>query len=201
MNPALLFKVSATSAVLAVAIFVLGCVNNSPVESAFVDVGINTVILELTNVESGEPTTYQWQVTDGELQVDRVNLVAGVNYAGEVSFLDTLGVDLTNDIAQSPEEFLVSYGLLGGLIDSLIFNITDMESDYVGGNQNGNNLNVGLKFYMTFFATITSNAELRVTLNHYDRITKNDTNAGDDIFIAVGFPVTIEIDEEEPTDP
>lgn len=172
----------------------LGCVGDGSTLPSFVDQGISKVVVELTNTTTGEPTTYEWELISGmngpELAIDTLMFADSVIYNGEVSFLDTLGADLSSQIEQNPEEFQIFYSFLSN-VDSVSFVITDKESDYPGGNQTGNDLKVGQKFEMTVFAHNGGRGQLVVTLSHYTRVVKTGSNRGDDVFTEVVFPLTV----------
>ena len=135
----------------------LGCVGDGSIRPSFVDQGISKVVVELTNTTTGELTAYEWKlisdINGPALAIDTLMFADSVIYDGEVSFLDTLGADLSSQIEQNPEEFQIFYSFLSNVaVDSISFVITDKESDYPGGNQTGNDLKVGQKFEMALFA-------------------------------------------------
>ncbi len=182
----------------------LGCVGDGSTLPSFVDQGISKVILELTNTTTGEPTAFEWELISGingsELAIDTLMFADSVIYNCEVSFLDTLGADLSSQIEQNPEEFQIFYSFASN-VDSVSFEITDKESDYPGGNQTGDDLKVGLKFEMALFAQNGGQGLLIVTLSHYTRAVKAGSNRGDDIFTEVEFPLTVSAVDTTMADP
>ncbi|MEM0962735.1 MAG: hypothetical protein AAGK21_09400 [Bacteroidota bacterium] len=97
----------------------------------------------------------------------QVNLSPGVTYGGEIELLDTINnEDITEEIEEEAEEHLFAYTLSPASAGTV--SITDVESDYTSGDENGGDFLVGLQFEIAVSPTASGTATMTGILYHFD---------------------------------
>ncbi|MEM1056240.1 MAG: hypothetical protein AAGI52_11990 [Bacteroidota bacterium] len=119
----------------------------------------------------------------------RVTLTPGATYTGSVELRDTInGEDITEEIEEEAEEHLFSYSVSPSTAGAVT--ITDTESDYVMGDENGGDFLVGLDFQFTVAGGASGNGTLNAILYHFDDEPKTGSAVtSDEIDIDIDFPV------------
>lgn len=172
----------------------VGCDTENPTALTLVDIGVEKVILELTNASTGATTIYQWDNSSSDSAAssatDTLRLAEDITYNGRLAFTDNSDADLSIQVEQNPEAFQVFYSFSG--VDSLTLTITDEESDYEGGNQNGEDLAVGLKFEMIAHLAPADVGVMVITLYHYATVAKTGVDSGDEVYFEIGIPLTVQ---------
>lgn len=120
----------------------------------------------------------------------RLALAPGTTYDGTIELRDTAnGVDITDEIADEAEEHLFRYTLQPASAGTVT--ITDSESDYTSGDENGGDYAVGLAFRVVTAAGASGTGTMNAVLYHFDEGPKTGSTAtSDEIDVDVAFPVS-----------
>ncbi|NVB38848.1 hypothetical protein G6O69_13485 [Pseudenhygromyxa sp. WMMC2535] len=151
---------------------------------------ISTVELTFTPDAGGDPVVATFFDSDGDGGMsgtaEAINLVAGMTYTLELSFLNELespAEDITEEIREEAEDhfvFIAGDGVEGPASSTASPFVThayaDVESDYTE-NLVGDDLPVGL--YNTITATGEGSSELRVMLRHLPELNGSPQKSAD----------------------
>lgn len=157
---------------------------------------ITEVTVTLTNTaDASDTVTIVASDADGDgagitFAPASVQLTPGATYEGSIELRDTInGEDITEEIEEEAEEHLFRYTVTPS--GSGTAAITDTESDYVTGDENGGDYLVGLDFEVTVAGGAMGVGTLNATLFHFDDDPKTGNSAtSDEIDIDIDFPIS-----------
>ena len=141
----------------------------------------------LTLVGGGDTVTATADDPDGDgadLDIETLNLTAGVTYAGSIELADDINnEDVTEEVEAESDVHQFFYTVGGGAAGRVTVTITD---------EDDNGLPVGLAYTVDVSAGGAADGTLRVILSHFDEEPKNGTDQSDETDVDVTFPVNIQ---------
>ncbi len=179
---------------LALLAFSAGCDSGEP-EPINPEEFITDVTITLTNdADASDTVTITASDDDGDgagltFSPARISLRQGALYSGTIEISDEINDEsITEEIEEEAEEHLFVYAVSPASAGEAT--ITDTESDYVSGDENNGDFNVGLAFNLGVNSAASGQGTLNATLYHFDEEPKTGNNAtSDEIDIDIDFPV------------
>ena len=158
---------------------------------------VTQVMITMTPQGGGSPVTIMASDPDGDgagvtFSPATLALAPNTTYTGSIMLADTINdEDITEEIEEEAEEHLFQYAFTPASLGTVT--ITDTESDYTTGNDNGGDFAVGLDFQVTTGAS--GSGTLSALLYHFDDAPKAGSTVAPgeaEVDIDVDFPVTIQ---------